>query len=209
MASTVANIVANSADPSLSFIFKPIAVVFSTIVKVVKEIQEVIRRAKVNKHQCSRLSERIIIIVSFLQSKQINDTLSKPMKVALVAFAQFLQKCLEFVNTYTNASSWKCFWNNKDYSRQFAELHTELTQHTTDLCCGIQLADNLVNNDQNECATCNASPIALALPFTVINQIFFLEIKFYFYRQSIVEQPTVKSDNKIFLSQVFGIIDVI
>ncbi len=97
-----------------------------------------------------RLSERINIVVGFLKDKQLDDTLNEPTKVALISFAKFLQKCLEFMNIFINADALKLLWNNKDYFLQFTELHTELSQYATDLCLGIQLTSVLINKSQDE-----------------------------------------------------------
>jgi hypothetical protein len=167
---------ASSTDVA-RFIFKPVTSLLSIIIKSAKEIREVVKRVKANEHQCLRLSERIIIIVGFLEGKQLGDELSEPLRKALVYFAIFLQKCLEFMNTFANADWLKLFWNNKDYSHRLTDLQTEFSQYETGLNFGIQLENTLVDKNQNERVGGNSSSIAVALPLTVINQIFFLEIR--------------------------------
>jgi hypothetical protein len=148
MASINTQVVANSSAAVLPFIFKSVTSLVSTIIKAATEIREIARRVKANKDQCRQLSERIDIIVGFLQDKQFNDTLSEPVKVALMSFVKFLQECFEFINIFTNAGFLERLWENRNYSRRFTDLNTTLTQYQIGFIFGILLEDRLINKNQ-------------------------------------------------------------
>ncbi len=124
--------------------------VLSQIFKIAGEIQEITKRTKVNKRQCLRLNERIWMLVNFLQGHTFNDTISESMKLALRNFVIFLQKCVEFMNIFINASFFKRLWNNKNHHEQFVDLHTEITQYTVDLNLGVILTVMFVNKNQHQ-----------------------------------------------------------
>ncbi|CAF4776402.1 unnamed protein product, partial [Rotaria sp. Silwood1] len=141
------------ADPTtllLSMAAKSVPFLLETMFEIGKEIRDTARRTKANRHKCLRLSERIDILTGFLHEQKLDDTLNESMKTALQKFITFLQKSLEFIKIFTNASYFKRLLYSKDYILQFIEFHNELSQYVVDLNLGISLMSTLVNKKQDE-----------------------------------------------------------
>jgi hypothetical protein len=147
---TAAKTVENSSEGLLKLTSHSTGFLLTTIFKSANEIQEISKRIKANKYQCVRLSQRIQTLVDLLPGYTTTDTLNPSMKLALTNFANFLQICIDFMNQFTQANFVKRLFNNKSYQEKFMNLHTEFSQHATDLNLGVMLTGMLVHANQHQ-----------------------------------------------------------
>ena len=111
--------------------------IFSVIKAIASKIHDAARKAKGNKYQCTRLSERIDVIVQYLQTDRLLKPANDGLKRALELFAAFLQRCLEFIKKFTKINWLIQFIRNHIYHQEFQRLNQELTQHCQDLNFGL------------------------------------------------------------------------
>jgi hypothetical protein len=69
-----------------------IELILSGLNKMADKIRETVRKVKVNKYQCSRFSERVDMIVGFLQKEKLTNSSNMSLKTALKRFHKFLQR---------------------------------------------------------------------------------------------------------------------
>ena len=72
------------------------------------------------------------------------------MKQALSYFVEFLQRSLEFIETFSKIKSIQRVFDHKKNLEQFKDLQTEFTQHVEDLNLYINLTSKRFNNNLNE-----------------------------------------------------------
>jgi hypothetical protein len=146
---TAIAIVVDSSESILNFTSQNVGFLLNNIFKSANEIQQIVKRTKANQDQCSKLNNRIQTLVGFLQGVTFSDTINESLKLALINFANFLQKCIEFMNKFTRSGFVKRVWNNKNHLDQFTNLQTEISQYTADLSLGLMLTGMTVNESQH------------------------------------------------------------
>lgn len=111
--------------------------ILSTIKATGLKIRETAKKVKVNKYQCKRLSERIDVIIEYLQTDRLLKSTNVGLNRALELFAAFLQRCLEFISKFTKSNWFHRLIRNRSYHQEFQQLNQELSQHCQDLNLGL------------------------------------------------------------------------
>jgi hypothetical protein len=146
----VTEVVVNSSGVLINLTSKSVGFLLNSIFKNAKEIQKIARRTNSNIDQCSELNQQIQRLISLLKGQKFNETIDQTVKLILTDLAIFLQKCIEFMNEFTNTGFVKRILNNKNHLDKFNNLHTEFSHPAVDINLSVVLTDMLVNNNQDQ-----------------------------------------------------------
>lgn len=124
----------------LEIIPNVIDLLISGVCNTADKIRDTAKRVKVNRYQCTRLSDRVDTIVGFLQSDKMNNQIpNNSLKIALEQFQKFLQRCLEFIKKFVKGGWLIRILRHQNYFHEFREFNEELSQHCQDLNFGLAL----------------------------------------------------------------------
>ena len=110
---------------------------FSVIKATASKMRDTAKKVRVNRHQCTRLSERVDTIIEFLQNDLLSLSINLGLKKALERFEAFLQRCLQFIKKFTKSNWLYRIMRNHSYHHEFQQLNLELSQHCQDLNLGL------------------------------------------------------------------------